>query len=150
MQFRILSRKNYIVRVEMFGRIFHLNYFEIQKTVSGSKTQKTKKNDVLEITLDQWNERVRPWSAKEICLFAFVPRAMLLLLDSLLYKSRQMFASRQYQFLYFFKMNNLKNCLSIYRKKRCGISDFYKNFEFLYLSNLNDYRAIFRYNQRWP
>ena len=71
----------------MFGIIFLSKLFWNQKIVSGSKIQKfkkTKKNDVLEIALDQWNERVRPWSANDICLFAFFPRAMLLLLESLL------------------------------------------------------------------
>ena len=50
----------------------------------GQKFKKIK-NDVLEISLDQWNERVRPWLGNDICLFAFFPRAMLLLLESLLY-----------------------------------------------------------------
>ena len=72
MQFRIFSRKNYIVRFEMFGRIFLSKLFRDQKIVSGSKIKKKKqKNDVLEIALDQWNERVRPWLANDICLFAF-------------------------------------------------------------------------------
>ena len=48
----ILSRKNYIVRFEMLGRIF-LSKFRNRKIVNGSKYQTTKKNDVLEIALDQ-------------------------------------------------------------------------------------------------
>ena len=53
MQFRILPRKNYIVRFEMFGRIFLSKLVWNQKIVGGSKIQKTKKNDVLKITLNQ-------------------------------------------------------------------------------------------------
>ena len=64
----------------MFGRIFLLKLFWNQKIVSGSKIQKLK-NDVLQIALDQWNERVRRYSANEICLFALFPRALLLLLQ---------------------------------------------------------------------
>ena len=67
----------------MFGRIF-LSKFWNQKIVSGSKIQKKLKNDVLEITLDQRNERVRRYLANEICLFALFPRALLLLIVSLL------------------------------------------------------------------
>ena len=42
-QFRIFSRKNYIVRFEMFGRIFLSKLFLNQKIISGWKIQKTKK-----------------------------------------------------------------------------------------------------------
>ena len=69
----------------MFGRIFLSKFLWIQKIVSWPKLQKKLKNDVLEIALEQWNERVRPWSANDIRLFAFFPRAMLLRLESLLY-----------------------------------------------------------------
>ena len=50
----------------------------------GQKFKKLK-NVVLQVALDQWNELVRPWSVNEICLFAFFPRAKLLLLESLLH-----------------------------------------------------------------
>ena len=51
----------------------------------GQKFKKLK-NDVLEIAVDQWNERVRPWLANEICLFAFFPHAMLLLITTVVSK----------------------------------------------------------------
>ena len=37
------------------------------------------------MALDQWNERMRPWLANKICLFAPFPRAMLLLITSILH-----------------------------------------------------------------
>ena len=50
----------------------------------GQKFKKLK-IDVLEIALHQRNERVRRYLANEICLFALFPRALLLLIISLLY-----------------------------------------------------------------
>ena len=63
-----IFEKNYIVRFEMFGRIFLFG-----RIFSVEKKFKKLKIDVLEIALDQWNERVRRYLANEICLFALFP-----------------------------------------------------------------------------
>ena len=57
MQFRIFWEQINLSDSKCSGELFHLNYFEIKKLQVGQKLKKLK-NDVLEIALDQWNERV--------------------------------------------------------------------------------------------
>ena len=68
MQVARFLRKKYIVRLEMFVRIYLSYLFRNQKNVRGSKLWKTEKW-CFGTALDQWNERVNPSSTDEILFF---------------------------------------------------------------------------------